>query len=141
MKKLKSKNWEILCYAVLAIGWGALLIFDLINKDGGRAIKDCIWMLIFGFFAFGYYKFGIEKEDERDEFVKAKTEQKMYRIAYFLIVVLGTIFVIAAGIVDHNEGVTTPTMILMSIGVVLLLLWNLLTVIEIVLSIVNDRNN
>ena len=116
-----------------------------------KIIQDVIWTGIFGiasFFSFydakkiGTSKAINDEDDERDKFIEMKTGKTMFTISQYLIFSLGAIALIGA-LILYNRGTSNDfgSMILMSIAVTLLVIWNLLILIWLIITFINYRRD
>lgn len=129
--KINKKDLLWIGPAILTVIWMIILLIDVINGKSS-IVTDIIWIVILAILTVISYKLKDEKDDERDEYIEAKTDQKMYKIAKYVIFILGAICTVAASIVYTNVGFTTLTIVLMSVGITLLLVWNLLMILNFV---------
>ena len=83
-----------------------------------------------------------DEDDERDKFIEMKTGKTMFTISQYLIFSLGAIALIGA-LILYNRGTSNDfgSMILMSIAVTLLVIWNLLILIWLIITFINYRRD
>ena len=150
-KNLRAYGATLFCL-ILFIIWLTSLCHDaLLKYTWDKIIQDVIWTGIFGiasFFSFydakkiGTSKAINDEDDERDKFIEMKTGKTMFTISQYLIFSLGAIALIGA-IVLYNRGTSNDfgSMILMSIAVTLLVIWNLLILIWLLITFINYRRD
>lgn len=137
---MSKKDLSWISPMILTIIWTIFLLIDVINDRSG-IVKDIFWIVFLAIITIIGYKVKDEKDDERDEYIEAKTDQKMYKIAEYIIFILGFICTVAASLLYKNTGTTTLNIVLISVGVTLLLVWNLLMIISFVVYAINYNKN
>ena len=148
---LRAYGATLFCL-ILFIIWLTSLCHDVLLKyTWDKIIQDVIWTGIFGiasFFSFydakkiGTSKAINDEDDERDKFIEMKTGKTMFTISQYLIFSLGAIALIGA-LILYNRGTSNDfgSMILMSIAVTLLVIWNLLILIWLIITFINYRRD
>lgn len=150
-KKLRAYGATLFCLILFIIRLTSLCHDALLKYTWDKIIQDVIWTGIFGiasFFSFydakkiGTSKAINDEDDERDKFIEMKTGKTMFTISQYLIFSLGAIALIGA-LILYNRGTSNDfgSMILMSIAVTLLVIWNLLILIWLIITFINYRRD
>jgi hypothetical protein len=142
MRKIKTKYlWSILLPAVLTLVWTGCLLVDALKGNVWGSINDLVTVIICALITWGSLKLNTEKDDERDQFIEAKTGQQMYQVAYYLVFGLGVVSSITATFLFKTAAYRNLAFALVLVSVILLLIWLILTIVELVLSFVNYHQN
>lgn len=157
----KTKNIQKRRHRYLLLATGSLLLTIaflfflgddlLVRGEWLKAVKDLIFIGFFGistWFNFhqartiGTDKFEDDADDERDEYIDMKTNKVMFSISLNLLMILGAALLIGGAVLGRSVGTDDiRVMVLASVGITLLMLWNLLMIIWFVVYVINYRRN
>lgn len=137
---------------LIAILWLVSLSQDILNKvDWADALKDFIWLIIFGIATWynfyqaktiGTTKFEDDVDDERDQYIEMKTNKLMFNISLNLLMILGALLLICGMVWGKTAGLADiRVIILVTTGVAFLLLWTLLIITWFIVLAINYRKN
>lgn len=143
-KKLKYGLFTLF-YLVLFGFYIFFLINDLLKHNTGSFIKDLILAVIILLMMLGSYwemkDVGtFNEDDERDDFVQMKTESQMFKILDQILFWCGSAL-LAWGLILGKHGVDTLVIVIISVAISLLILWNLMILIELILIGINYYRN
>lgn len=131
-------------FVLMVIFWLGLAGAYVLNKHRwDKAIENGILAVLSVLISFFYYRqtknVGTTNgDDERDEYLETKTNSQMFKVTNVLIFILGMVFLIWGAFLWQNSGTNTLVIILMTIAVTLIVLWNILLLIQLILGIINE---
>lgn len=147
--KRRKFGWGICTLIILisVVGNAYFLFNDIVSHHSGNLFKDITNLIISIIITIiSYYEMKNigttkdEEDDERDKYLKMKTESQVFRILNWLLFIVGAIFYIW-GLVLGKTVIDTRTIILFVIGFVLLISWFISLVLELILAFVNYRRD
>lgn len=148
--KEKNKRKKLTYYLIttifvlLAVFWLGLAGAYVVSKNRwDKALENGILAVISVLVACFYYhqtkNVGtIAGDDERDDYLRMKTDSQMYKVTSMLILILGSVFLIWGAFLWQYSATNTLIIVLMTIAATLLILWNILLLVELILGIINE---
>lgn len=144
-KNNKKRKFKYGLSTIFFLAIAAIYIFyltqDILNGRG-KFVHDLIWLVISILISLGNYwamkDVGtIDDEDERDNYVEMKTNNLMYKITNRILFISGIVSMAGGYMIYTRRGNNSLFVVLVAIGVVLLLIWNLIMIINLVILVIN----
>lgn len=116
---------------------------DFLSKvEWFKLLKDSVWLVLAIIVTVGSFwrakDVGIsEDDDERNRYLTMKVDQQVYRITKALLFVIGFGLFAWGMILSKSVGYNEQVVVIIIISAVLVGLWNLLLLIELILSLYN----